>query len=320
MTRPGHERQRRDPRPVVVGVDSSDRARVAALWATAEASLRGVDLHLVHSSPPTSTGSWEVPSPRGTAAPAAQWLLHDVARTCERAARTLTVHTHLEPAPAVTALVQWSAKAQLVVVGYRGASEFTGLMVGSVGTAVAERAQCPLVVVRSADNAVPAHSGPIVLGLTGSPDDGTMIDFGFAYAERARCPLIAVRNWWTELEDDFLAELFELGTEAEGPLARLRDEVSHAVARAQRNHPAVALTIRVVHARPTPTLFDEIERNRPQLVVLAAHDSETHQRFLGTTTRTLLTRADCPVGIVAAITPSVPQSVPTSERREDYLP
>jgi nucleotide-binding universal stress UspA family protein len=318
MTRPDRERQRRDPRPVVVGVDSSDRAREAALWAAAEASLRGVELHLVHSSPPTSTGSWEVPSPRGTAGPAAQWLLHHVARTCERAFPTLAVRTHLEPSPAVTALVQWSAKAQLVVVGDRGVREFTGVMAGSVCTAVAERAQCPVVVARGANNDVPAHSGPIVLGLTGSPGDGAVIDFGFAYAERARCPLIVVRNWWTELEDDFLAELFELGTEAEEHLARLRDEVSRAVARAQHNHPAVTLTIRVVHARPTPTLFDEIERNRPQLVVLAADDSETHQRSLGTTTRTLLTRADCPVAIVAATTPSVPRSVSTSALRADY--
>ena len=65
-------REQRDQRPVVVGVDSSDRARAAALWAADEALRRGVQLHLVHSSPPAASTGMDLPSPRGSTAPAAQ--------------------------------------------------------------------------------------------------------------------------------------------------------------------------------------------------------------------------------------------------------
>jgi nucleotide-binding universal stress UspA family protein len=293
------ERQRNDRRPVVAGVDGSNGARVAALWAAAEAALRGVELHLVHSSPPNASTAVDVPSPRGTAGPAAQQLLHDVRRACEHASPALVVRTHLELIPAAPALVRWSDQAQLVVVGHHGVSRFTGLMVGSVCAALGERARCPVVVVRTDDAAVPAHSGPIVLGLTGAGGDENVIDFAFAAAERTRCPLIAVRNWWTELDEDFLGELFEFSSEVDRQLARIKDEVSRTVARAQREHPTIAMTIRVVHDRPAPTLLDEAERNQPQLLVLAAHDRDVPRRFLGTTARTLLHHADCPVAIVA---------------------
>jgi nucleotide-binding universal stress UspA family protein len=302
MEESARDRQRKDPRPVVVGVDTSDRARVAALWAAVEASLRAVELHLVHSRPPTPRAdASDLGSLRGTAGPAAQHLLHSIARACNRAVPGLVVRTHLEMTPAVSALVRWSSKAQLLAVGHRGTSEFTGVMVGSVCTAVAERARCPVAVVRGPEDSVPAHSGPVVLGLSGSRSDEAVVEFGFAAAERGHCPVIAVRNWWTELDDDFLIELFELGSDVEGHLARIQDEVARVVERSRRDHPEVALTIRVVHERPAPTLLDEAERNRPQLLVLAAHDRDVPERFLGPTARTLLHHADCPVAIVDAV-------------------
>lgn len=291
--------RRHDPRPVVVGVDASRRARAAALWAAIEAELRGVELYLVHSSPPPPSTAVTVPSPRGSAAPAAQRLLHDIRRACLRVAPSLTVRTHLEVVPASGALVRWSAKAQLVVVGHHGASNFTGLMVGSVCASLGERAACPVVVVRSSGSAVPAHQGPVLVGLTGSTGEDSVIDVAFSAAARAHCRLIAVRTWWTSLDEDFLDVLLGTTSDIERQLTRTRDEVSQALAPAQRDRPEVATTIRVLHARPGPTLLDEVDRNRPQLLVVASNDRGVPNRLLGPTARTMLHHAACPVAIVA---------------------
>lgn len=295
MTQPWHG----DRRPVVAGLDGSQRARTAALWAAAEAALRRVDLHLVHSSPPPPSTDINVPSPRGSAGPAAQHLLHDARQACLHAQPSLTVHTHLEVVPAATALVRWSAKAQLVVVGHHGVSSFTGLMVGSVCAALGERARCPVVVVRSVDSTVPTHRGPVVLGLSGSACEDSVIDFAFAAAARAHCPLVALRTWWTDLDEDFLGELFETAPEVEQQLAHVREQVSSALATARRDYPGVATSIRVVHDRLGPTLLGEVEHSHPQLLVLAANDRGVAQRLLGPTARTVLHHADCPVAIVA---------------------
>jgi nucleotide-binding universal stress UspA family protein len=225
--------------------------------------------------------------------------LHDAREACLRAEPTLTVHTHLEIVPAATALVRWSGKAQLVVVGHHGLSGFTGLMVGSVCAALGERARCPVVVVRSSDSTVPAHRGPVVLGLTGSTTEDAVIDFAFAAAARSRCPLVAVRTWWSDLDEDFLGKLFDSAPGVEHPLAHVREQVSDALNSAQREHPDVPTSIRVGHDRPGPTMLEEVERSNPQLLVLATNDRGVPERLLGPTARTVLQHAACPVAIVA---------------------
>lgn len=293
MSQPWHG----DQRPVIAGLDSSQRARTAALWAAAEAALRRVELHLVHSSPPRPSTAINVPSPRGSAGPAAQHLLHDVLRACVHAQPSLTAHTHLEVVPASTALVRWSEKAQLVVVGHHGEGNFTGLMVGSVCAALGERGRCPVVVVRSPDSTIPTHRGPVVLGLGDSSCEDTAIDFAFAAAARARCPLIALRTWWTDLDEDVLGGLF-----ASAPDAQRHDigeQVRAALASAQRDYPDVPTSVLVVHGRRGPTLLAEVERGHPQLLVLAANDRGVPQGLLGPTARNMLHHAECPVAIVA---------------------
>lgn len=61
---------------------------------------------------------------------------------------TVTVTEEVVTLPPGKALIEGSADASLVVVGTRGRTAFTGIILGSTSHEVLHRAQCPVIVVR----------------------------------------------------------------------------------------------------------------------------------------------------------------------------
>lgn len=157
--------------PVIVGVDGSAAALDAVRWAAQEAVLRSVPL-LLASSIVVRPGTF---GDAVNLSAGAYTDLEFVGRrrlgaAAELAAKTagaasLTVHRTLREGSAAAALLELATTARMVVVGLRGLGEFTGGLVGSVSTAVATHAPCPVVVVRGmpdSDDAV--LDGPVAVG------------------------------------------------------------------------------------------------------------------------------------------------------------
>jgi len=132
---------------IVVGVDGSPCAERALEFAAHEAALRGALLHVV--------GAYEIP-------PSAGWVVVPLEPFAESAAASVSealarVHD-LEPSVvtkgeslhgfAGSVLAEASRGATLLVVGSRGHSELTGLLIGSISEHCAHRASCPTVIVR----------------------------------------------------------------------------------------------------------------------------------------------------------------------------
>ncbi|MER7417130.1 universal stress protein [Micromonospora peucetia] len=139
--------------PVVVGVDGSETARLAAEFAVEEASVRGAPLVALHAyRHPTSTGPGDM-----------RPLVYDETELRSEEERVVAESmaglTERWPDVAVsrettrgrprTVLAEASRWAQLLVVGRQGRSELTGLLLGSVSQSLLHHADCPVAVVHA---------------------------------------------------------------------------------------------------------------------------------------------------------------------------
>lgn len=142
-----------DSGPVVTGVDGSAGGERALATAFDEASRRGAALIAVHAwSDDEFTGLY------GIVPLAVDWaeierdaqrlLAERVAGWCEKYPDVHLEQVVVRDRPRRT-LLDWSARAQLVVVGSRGRGGFRGLLLGSTSQALVHHAGCPVMIVRS---------------------------------------------------------------------------------------------------------------------------------------------------------------------------
>lgn len=134
--------------PVLLGVDGSPASEQATAIAFDEASQRGVGLIALHSW--ADYGSFELPEGEWQAQReiGRETLAERLAGWQERYP-DVSVDRHLVHGDPATQLVAASEAAQLTVVGSHGRGGFTGMLLGSVSSAVVQAACTPVVVARS---------------------------------------------------------------------------------------------------------------------------------------------------------------------------
>ncbi|MEU8756798.1 universal stress protein [Streptomyces chartreusis] len=193
--------------PVMAGVDGSAEALAAAEWAAREAARRDRPLRLVHAwnrQPRKGAG------PSATAAQRylARRALHQAEDRIRRTCPGVKLDADQVEGPATDALLHAADQAELLVLGSRGLSGFTGFLVGSVALGVVARATLPVVLVRAGEEAsdehLPADDGSpstrtryqdVVLGLDlGDPCD-EVIEFAFEAARLRGARLHVVHAW-----------------------------------------------------------------------------------------------------------------------------
>ncbi|WP_199432267.1 universal stress protein [Qaidamihabitans albus] len=141
-----------DDRPVVVGVDGSPLSERALGYAFDEASFRGVELVAVHT--------WSDADSEFAFSQARLYYDWEPLRDTEerRLAERLAGWPEKYPDVHVRRVVvrdrprhellEWSKKAQLVVIGSRGRGGFRGMLLGSTSQALTHNAHCPVMIAR----------------------------------------------------------------------------------------------------------------------------------------------------------------------------
>ncbi|ETW24336.1 universal stress protein [Mycobacterium gastri] len=137
----------RDQAPVLVGIDGSAASELATAFAFDEAARRRVGLVALHAWSDIDISEWPGIDWPATQSMAEQVLAERLAGWQEQYPDVAVTRIAVQDQPA-RQLVDRSGQAQLVVVGSRGRGGFAGMSVGSVGEAVAQLAQVPVIVAR----------------------------------------------------------------------------------------------------------------------------------------------------------------------------
>lgn len=287
---------------VVVAVDGSPASENAVRWAANTAMKRNIPLRLAasYSMPQFLYAEGMVP-PSEVFDEMQRETLQTVDRAREIAlevAPDLRIgHAVAEGSP-IDMLLEMSRDCTMVVMGSRGLSGLSGMVLGSVSGAVVSHASCPVVVVRE-DNAVTEANkyGPVVVGVDGSEVSRRATEVAFEEAAARGAELLAVHTWvdtqiqgpgagYAVSEDHWKA----VQAEKEELLGTYLDGLSE-------KYPDVVVKKAITRDRPVRALADAAEG--AQLLVTGSHGRGGFKgMLLGSTSRALLQQAPCPIMVV----------------------
>jgi nucleotide-binding universal stress UspA family protein len=137
---------------VVVGVDGSKPSHEALRWAGFMGEVTGSTLEAVIVWQPMSaygvgTAGWATVPPDWDPAEDARRVLTDTVEEVFGPTKPEGLILTVREGGPAHALIEISGEARMLVVGSRGHGGFAGLLLGSVSTACAEHAICPVLVI-----------------------------------------------------------------------------------------------------------------------------------------------------------------------------
>jgi nucleotide-binding universal stress UspA family protein len=281
---------------VVVGVDGSPASAAAVDWAAALAGREGWSLTLVNAYPDLNS-----PPVRGFYVPEHE-MRADSLQITDAVKASLTdagwkpddIVTEVDRGYPAEVLASHSLNARMLVVGRRGKGGFLGMLIGSTAFTAVEHARVPTVIVPSTWSAVADDRRPVVLGLAETTSETDAIEFALDAASRAKAPLhviyafdpmtlprtpplegSAYPQWRSERERGLAEELAGWG----------------------EKYPDVAVDRQVVVEHPVHALLEQ-SRKSQLLVVGGRHQPRLAAALLGSTSRSVMHHAECPVAVV----------------------
>ncbi|HEX5403318.1 MAG TPA: universal stress protein [Pseudonocardiaceae bacterium] len=283
-------------RPIVAGVDGSDSARHAALWAADEAVRRRVPLRLVF------VAHMPMPGYPGGVGLSMDFVagLRDEGRRLLTELRSavldgrpeLDLDTVVLTGPPIPTLIAASEPARLMVLGSRGLGGFTGMLIGSTAVALAAHGHCPVAVVRGEDQ--PPSSGPVVVGVDGSPASETAVAVAFEEASLRGAELVAVHTWNDYASDGSFAAAHAFIADWGVIETREAEKLAERLAGWQEKYPDVTVRRVVTRDRPVRCLLQEAA-DAQLLVVGSRGRGGFTGMLLGSTSQALVCHAPCPV-------------------------
>ena len=268
-----------DTRPVVVGVDGSQAALDAALWAADEAVDRSAPLRLVHAIGVVRDRSIPFDLYRPEIG-YGETALRAASAAVEATGKTVKVETDIVWDAPDTALLAESRTAAMVCVGSVGIGWVASRLLGSTAAMLAEKAHCPVVVVRRrTETSVPSTPDWVAVGVDDHAGNDQVVAHALKEARLRHAAVLAVGTWTSVA-----------GIEA-------YDELDQRVTRWRRENPDV-------HVYPVSTgaslarFLAENPEEHVQLAVVGAADSDQLQPIVGPHDRELVAHAKCSVMVV----------------------
>jgi nucleotide-binding universal stress UspA family protein len=268
---------------IVVGYDGSSDSELALDWADELAAEQGRPLRvLISEVDPTqvleATSEWHAAKMAELEADAKDRLA---------GARTEDTVLELVQVPPAQALIDASAHAVAVVVGARGHSLLSGVVLGSVSQHVTRHASCPVVVTRPPYQ---PDSRRVVVGVDGSTGSRKALEFAFDHASHSGSSVTAIHAWRNLARGFPGSGLIEEIQAAERVLAE-------ALAGFADLYPDVEVTTEAIPMAPQRALADA--STAAELVVVGSRGLGAFAGLLlGSVGQSVLHHGHCPVAVV----------------------
>ncbi|MGZ4563804.1 MAG: universal stress protein [Mycobacterium sp.] len=184
-------------KPILVGIDGSSAAITAALWGIDEAITRGVPLRLISVVKPTH-GS---PEDYERDVAHAEKSLREARFAVEATGKLVAVETDMPRGPAGSVLLEASSDAEMICVGCVGIGRYARSIVGSTATELAEKAHCPVAVLRTESDRPPPDINWIVVRMADTPGNDAVVNYAAAEAKLRRAPMLVLGGRPEELTE-----------------------------------------------------------------------------------------------------------------------
>jgi len=192
------------PRSVVVGIDGSQAAIRAALWAVDEVAGTDTPLRLLYIrrlSP--DAGRTEARS----AMEVAEEAVNDAYDAINALGKPVKVEMEIVEGSPVPTLIETSRSTLLLCVGDIGSGQSSPAGFGSTATALVHAAHCSVAVVRGDHDTELTERRSIVAHVDGSADDQLVLEFAFEEANRRNAPLMVMTARQSGFDDHMRAML-----------------------------------------------------------------------------------------------------------------
>ncbi|MET3806312.1 nucleotide-binding universal stress UspA family protein [Nakamurella sp. UYEF19] len=292
---------------IVVGIDGSESALVAARWAAHEAHLRRAELHLetAYSVPTGYAGPGAmIPPDLYDAARDNARLVLDQARVAVLADEPdLVITTRSSMQSPYVALRDASTDVALTVVGSHGMGVVSETLLGSIAMRIATHGRSPVVVVRTDRHdprpAAPvAPDAPVMVGIDGSGESEVALAFALDEASTRGVALLAVRTWDQAPFDGFL-RVYPLEIDRSLIDAQERKLLDDQIQPWADKYPQVQITALVRRGHPAGALIRCATELKPALLVVGSRGRGGFKGLLlGSTSHELIAYSGSPVAVV----------------------
>ncbi|MFE2476057.1 universal stress protein [Streptomyces sp. NPDC059389] len=277
---------------VIVGVDGSQPARQAALWAAGEAECRGRPLHIVYGADTDGRALYGSVETIERVRVAGRELLDETAAAVKEQHPGLVVTTEFGRGDPVASLHRAAGLRGTIVVGNRGLGGFNSLLLGSVGLKVAAGAKTPVVIVRGTESG--AGNGTVLAGVR-DERDLDCVRYAAREAELRNAELRLLQVW------NVLQSVGDVVTMMDD-IKEIADEyVRHLTAPAEqirREFPALTVRADAERSVSVAGVLVEASRHAELLVMGGRRASAYLGPTLGRHTHSLVHHSHCPVLLI----------------------
>jgi nucleotide-binding universal stress UspA family protein len=283
-----HHHDEIPPGAVVVGYDRTAVAGYALDWAADHAAKEGRPLVVVHAAGSLGTvgTTWLEQADRATAPALVEIDREGQALLAAASARVGERQPSVRVVPVVamedvtSELGRLSRTAHLLVTGSRGHGFSRSVPTGQVGTWLARRTSCPLVVVPDY-NLGTVRQG-VLAGVRWGTDAALVLEFAYRYASTHDLPLTIAHA---------------TGRVDSAEKDELRRELAEVVSGYGERYPDVWAHTVLLPGRPAGRLLELADRMN-LLVVGQHHGTGLHESPFGHVRSSVVDRSPCPTAIV----------------------